>query len=150
MKKLELKWRKLLRALFGCVSLTAVAFVFQACYGTREDCSYDVRFIGTVKSKSTNLPIKGIKVVIDNYYYYASRNYGITNENGTFDFYADVPDEDCDYGYWRDTSLASGSVRVNFLDIDSLENGWFADKTIIIAPAHKHEVRIHVELDEKR
>ena len=153
MKQIELKYRKWLRTLFGCVSFTAVAFVFQACYGSRDDCFYDVRFTGTVKSKTTNLPIKGIKVFIDiygeGYGYGARHNYGITGEDGTFDFYADVPDADC-YDKRIDASLDPGSIRVDFLDIDGLENGWFADKTIIIDPAHKHEVRIHVELDEKQ
>ena len=34
MKKIELKSRNLLRTIFGGISFTAMAFVFQACYGT--------------------------------------------------------------------------------------------------------------------
>ena len=33
MKKIELKSRHLLRNMFKCLSFTAMAFVFQACYG---------------------------------------------------------------------------------------------------------------------
>jgi hypothetical protein len=45
---------------------------------------------------------------------------------------------------------APDSVRVYFLDIDGIENGIFSDKTIIINPAHKNEVKINVELEEKQ
>jgi len=37
MRKIELKSRKLLRIIFGSLSLTAMAFVFQACYGPPPD-----------------------------------------------------------------------------------------------------------------
>ena len=151
MKTLKLKYRKLLRTIFGCVSFTAVAFVFQACYGTGPDDFYDIKLTGTVRSKSTNLPIKGIKVLVGVHAYSERYTFGMTNENGEFDFYASVPSRDI-YDY-RDTSNIAistpDSVRVHFLDIDSTENGWFADKTIIINPAYKNEVKIHVELDEK-
>ena len=33
MRKIELKSRHLLRNMFKCISFTAMAFVFQACYG---------------------------------------------------------------------------------------------------------------------
>ena len=142
MKKIELKSRKLLRTIFGSVSLTAMAFVFQACYGTGPDPYYDVKMTGTVKSKTTNLPIKGIKVTVNNEY-----NHGITDENGKFDFYASVPRDDFDDYYYSDSP--SDSVRVNFLDVDGIKNGKFKDTTIIINPANKDEVRIHIELEEK-
>ena len=142
MKKIELKYRKLLRAVFGCISFTAVAFVFQACYGVRED--YDVRLTGTVRSKTTNLPIKGIKVVVDVYGY----DCGFTNEEGKFDFNASVPR--WDYYYNDSVRYPSDSIKVQFLDIDSLENDYFEDKTIFIDPARKKEVKIHVELEEKQ
>ena len=148
MKKIELKSRKLLRTIFGCVSLTAVAFVFQACYGPgpdRYDRYYDVKFTGIVKAKDTNLPIKGIKVaVIDS----DSDNFGITDENGNFNFYATVPEFNY-YSYEDSTYYPPDSVRVHFLDIDSFENGYFFDKTIIVDPAHKSEVKINVELERQ-
>ena len=148
MTKIKLNFRKFLRTIFGCLSFTAVAFVFQACYGTGSDRFYDIKLTGTVKAKNTQMPIKGIKVLlkIDGYeeeYY----NYGITNEKGQFDFYASVPGWD----YMIDgVYYPADSVIVNFMDIDSIENGYFEDKTIVIDPAHKDEVKMYVELEPKR
>ena len=150
MKKIELKYRRLLRTIFGSLSFTAMAFAFQACYGTPQD-DYDVKLTGTVKSKTTNLPIKGIKIVVnDGKIYYDENNaYGTTDENGKFDFYATVPNYDY-FDHIDHVNYAPDSVRIHFLDIDSTENGYFADKTVIINPAHKNEVRINVEMEEKQ
>ena len=147
MKKIELKYRKLLRTLFGCISFTAVAFVFQACYGTKEDWSYDVKLTGTVRSKTTHLPIKGIKIVVNEGSW--NSDCGFTDENGHFDFYANVPYND--YQYKRDSvHYTPDSVYVRFLDTDGMVNGYFEDKTIIVNPAHRDEVKIHVELENKQ
>ena len=147
MKKIELKSRKLLRTIFGCISLTAVAFAFQACYGMPRDEFYDVKLTGTVKSKTTKTPIKGIKITVNDGKH--EDVYGITDNNGRFDFYAKVPG--WDYYYNKDElRYPPDSVKISFLDIDGVENGLFDDKTIIINPAHKDEVRINVELDEKQ
>ena len=145
MKKLELKSRHLLRTLFGCISLTAVAFVFQACYGPyRADPYYDIKLSGTVKSKNTQLPIKGIKVAVNVAGLY---NFGITDNKGQFGFYASIPER----GYMSDDGYyPPDSVKINFMDIDGMENGYFEDKVIFIAPAHKDEVKIHVELESKQ
>ena len=146
MKKIELKSRKLLRTLFGCLSFTAVAFVFQACYGMPYDDFYDVKLTGVVTSKTTNLPIKGIKVTVGSEKY----NYGITDENGSFDFYASVPSWDSHYRDRRDSMhYTPDGVRIHFLDIDGIQNGHFADTTIIINPARKDEVKINIALREK-
>ena len=142
MKKIELKSRKLLRTIFGSISLTAMAFVFQACYGVEPDRYYDIKVTGTVRSKTTDAPIKGIKVTIN-----SDHNFGITDENGNFDFYATVPNE---YAYIRDSaSFTSDSIPVHFLDIDGDENGSFSDTTVVIDPAHKNEIKINVLLDNK-
>ena len=144
MKKLELKYRKLLRKIFGGISFTAIAFVFQACYGTGPDTFYDVKLTGTVKSKTTNMPIKGIKIAVNNGF-----SCGFTDENGKFDFYASVPT----WGEYYDRDsvhYTPDSVRIHFLDIDGQENGYFENKTIIIAPDRKDEVKIDVELEEKQ
>ena len=61
MKKIELKYRKLLRAIFGCISLTAVAFVFQACYGVRGDYPENIVIRGKV-TDTLNTPLRNIKV----------------------------------------------------------------------------------------
>ena len=136
MKKIELKSRKILRKIFGCISLTAVAFIFQAC----GPFDQDLRFTGTVKSKSTNEPIAGIKVVITPDYY------GITDRKGKFDFYAMVPNY---YYYGSDMSHSSDGIRVHFLDVDGDKNGHFTDKIMIVEPADKDEIRINAKLERK-
>jgi len=150
MRKIELKLRKMLRWLFGCVSFTAVAFVFQACYGMDRDMYYDVKLTGTVRSKTTNLPIERIKVSVDDWNG-RNQSYGFTDENGRFDFYASIPENDY-YKYYDSLFVAypAGSVGVHFLDVDGIKNGEFEDKSIIIAPEHKNEVKIFVELEEKQ
>ena len=142
MKKIELKSRKLLRKIFGGISVTAVAFVFQACYGMQHDEFYDVRLTGTVTSKTTNLPIQGIKVTVDE----ESHNMGITNEKGRFDFYATVSDGRRE----EEGKRYQKGVSIHFRDIDGVKNGHFADMTITIDPAHKDEVKINVQMTEKQ
>ena len=143
MRKIELKSRKLLRTIFGGISLTAIAFIFQACYGMDRDFGYDIKLTGTVTSKTTNQPVKDIKVCIND-----KSNFGITDENGKFDFYAYVPDRNY---YGKDSILYTpDSVRVHFFDIDGIENGHFADTTVIIHLDHKNEVKIDMELRDKQ
>ena len=144
MKKLELKTRKLLRTFLGCFSLTAAAFIFQACYGMGIDDYYDVRLTGTVTSKDSNLPIKGIKVIVND----VNHVWGMTDEKGKFDFYASVPN----YNYYDKDSVyyKTDSVRVHFIDFDGIENGLFADTTIFINPDHHDEVRINMQMVEKK
>ena len=132
MKQIELKMRKSLRKIFSGISLTAAVFIFQACYGMPNDMHCDVRLTGTVTSKTTNLPIEGIKVTING----KSQNYGITDENGNFDFYA----------YFR---YIEPDLKVQFLDIDGVENGSFADKIITIDTVCNDAVNVDVELEEK-
>ena len=135
MKKFELKTRKLLRTIFGGISLTAVAFIFQACYGMPPDRyrdGFDVHLSGKVLSKTDNLAIKGIKVSVAN-----ALNFAITDENGNYDFYAYVERGSCE------------NVSVLFADIDSTENGYFVDKKIFIDYCGQNEVKINVELEEK-
>ena len=134
MKKVELKSRKLLRKIFGGISLTVMVFIFQACYGMPMDRYCDVKLTGTVTSKTTNLPINGIKITVDE-----GLNYGFTDENGKFEFYASIPS-------W---SYSEDGTQIHFLDIDSIENGHFTNKTIIIESVCKDEVKINVALDEK-
>ena len=144
MKKLEQKTRKLLRTIFGGLSLTAVAFIFQACYGPGPAQYYSVKLTGTVKSQTTKLPIKGIQVCV------SEHNFGTTDENGNFDFYASVSRWGDDYDVIDSVYYSPDKVRVHFLDIDSTENGYFNDTTIIIDPAYYDEVKINVELSEKK
>ena len=134
MKKIELKSRELLRTMFRGISFTAIAFVFQACYGTPIDSGYDVKVSGTVTSKTTNLPIKGIKVSRPN-----SMTYEITDKNGNFSFYT-----------FMEYDSSNNDIPVLFEDIDGIANGSFEDKTVIIDPARKDEIKINVELEEKQ
>lgn len=93
------------------------------------------------------MPIKGIKVTVNDDKY----NHGFTNENGEFSFYASVPNEDY---YSRMDSLpvhyTPDSVRIHFWDVDGIENGSFADTTIIINPDNFDEVKINVVLRESK
>jgi len=132
MKRIKLRSRKILRKIFNCFSLTAVAFVFQACYGMGPDTYCDMRLTGTVTSSTTNLPIQGIKVSVDE-----GINHCFTDENGKFDFYASF-----------DMYHSPNGINIHFLDVDGVENGYFADKTMIVERACKDEVKINVELDE--
>jgi len=127
--------RKLLRTIFGGLSLTAVAFIFQACYGMPPDRyrdGFDAHLSGKVLSKTDNQPIKGIKVSVVN-----ALNFAITDEDGNFDFYAYVQNGSC------------SNLPVLFADIDSTENGYFVDKKILIDYCGQNEVKINVELEEK-
>jgi hypothetical protein len=76
------KKRKILRRIYGTLSLTSALFVFQACYGTPKDMGYDVYIQGLVKSKTTNQPISGIKVSILNH-----PQFELTDQAGMFKIY---------------------------------------------------------------
>ena len=138
MKKIEFKLRKSLRKIFNGISLTAVAFIFQSCYGPEPDWRYcDVKLTGTVTSKTTNLPVKGIKIAVEN-----GLNFGFTDEEGKFDFYVSVPD-----GFYC-ASCTSNQAKIHFRDIDDAENGHFSDKTVEINLRCNGEFNIDVELEE--
>ena len=132
MKRIEEKTRKMIRRFFQGISLTAVAFVFQACYGPGPDRYHDVKLTGTVTSKTTNLPIKGIKIAVND-----GLNYTYSDENGKFDFFASNID-----------LYSQSKMNVHFLDIDGIENGHFADLTKVIDHAGKNEVKIDVKLED--
>ena len=106
-------------------------------YGMPE--GYNITLSGSVKSETTNMPIKGIKVTR------GGENYTITNEKGEFSFITFIDE----YYRMNDSAYRPDSIPVHFLDIDSIENGYFVDKTVIIDPAHKDEVIINIKLEEK-
>ena len=109
--KLTDKKRKILRKIYGALSLSSALFIFQACYGTPKDFGYDVSIQGSVKSKTTNQPISGIKVSIDN-----QPQYEVTDNIGKFKIY---------------TSSAS-EYKIKFEDIDSIKNGSFLPKDTVL------------------
>ncbi|GHT51222.1 hypothetical protein AGMMS49982_08090 [Bacteroidia bacterium] len=128
MGKIADKKRRILRGIFGGLSLTAVAFVFEACYGMPEDFGLDTRIEGVVKSKTTNEPIEGIKVSIEHEVDY----YTLTDSNGQFVLF--VPMED--------------RYEVKFEDVDSIQNGIFLPKdTTLIRDAYG-ELTLNVSLED--
>jgi hypothetical protein len=125
--KLIDKKLKILRKIYGALSLSSALFVFQACYGTPHDMVRDVYIQGLVKSKATNLPIQGIKVSIDN-----QPQYEITDSIGKFKIYT-----------YRATEY-----KVKFQDIDSIINGYFLPKDTVLKIADESAF-LNVSLDDK-
>ena len=99
------------RKIIGGLCLTSIAFVFQACYGTPQDIGQDLLIEGKVTSKTTGLPIKGIKVSFDQRVQYAN-----TDENGKFSLYMDKLQH----------------AKIKFTDVDSTRNIWFSNKDTLI------------------
>lgn len=83
-KKIKHKW---LRNFGYALSLTTIAFIFQACYGPRRDFGRDALIYGTVTDTEGN-PIQGIKVSND-----STLQYERTDENGYFSMYIPLMDE---------------------------------------------------------
>lgn len=119
--------KKIIRKIIGALSFTSVMFVFQACYGTPQDFGLDARLEGTVKSAKTGLPIKGIRVSIDEEYQYTE-----TNDSGFYSFYVPLSD----------------SLAVSFQDVDSLVNGNYLPKDTIVT-ANEGQMVLNVSLAEK-
>lgn len=128
MKKINL--RKLFRNFIKLFSFTTALFIFQACYGTPNDMRYfdDILISGQVVSETDKLPIKGIKVELDSLH-----NYGKTDENGEFHFWVSKG------------SFSSDSVLMHFKDIDSIDNGWYKDSSILVRILEK-EIKINIAL----
>ena len=100
---------KLLRKLFGGISLTAAMFVFQACYGTGPEFEYRTIDIRVIEAESGN-PIPNIKVMSQwqsnsNNCIYDWDNWGCTDSAGTIS--ADL----ADYGL---------QIKFRFSDDDSV------------------------------
>lgn len=107
-KEMQKRW---IRRIVGGLSFTSALFVFQACYGTPQDFGLDILLEGQVKSKSTGLPIRGIKVSVDK-----NIQYEFTDENGTFSFYTEVLD----------------TLKLQFEDIDADQNGAYTTKDTVL------------------
>jgi hypothetical protein len=103
--------RKILRKIYTGLGLTTVALVFQACYGTPQTMGLDVLIRGVVKSKTTNDPIKGIKISVKDMY-----QYELTDRTGKFQFY--VPQEEI--------------CIIQLDDIDGTENGSYLSTKISV------------------
>ncbi|MDR2408578.1 MAG: hypothetical protein LBE13_10785 [Bacteroidales bacterium] len=118
MNKIKEKGRKILRKIYAGIGLSAVAFVFQACYGTPQSTGNDTYLQGFVKSKTTNNPIMGIKVSVKDMY-----QYEITDSTGKFQLYV-AGDNFC---------------TLQLDDIDSTENGSYLSKAITV-DLSKHRI----------
>ena len=122
------------RKIIGGLCLTSVAFVFQACYGTPQDIGQDLLVEGQVTSKISGLPIKGIKVSVDQRVQYAN-----TDENGKFSLYMDKLQH----------------AKIKFTDVDSTQNIWFANKDTLITikdsvlMSKQPKVYLNIELENK-
>jgi putative lipoprotein (rSAM/lipoprotein system) len=103
--------RDILRWVYGILSMSTALFIFQACYGTPNDIEKDVHIQGLVKSKTTNAPIPGIKVSVQN-----QQAYEITDSTGNFNIY----------------SLSFNEFFLKFEDVDSTKNGEFLTKDTVI------------------
>ncbi|HEY3370651.1 MAG TPA: hypothetical protein VGK10_07380 [Prolixibacteraceae bacterium] len=115
------------RKIIGGLSFTSAMFVFQACYGTNQDFGLDLHLEGQVKSVSTGLPIKGIKVsVADN------MQYDLTNEEGKFSIYTERLE----------------NLKIVFEDNDLTKDGAFLKKDTILATTAE-KVFLDIQMQEK-
>ncbi|MDO4726834.1 MAG: hypothetical protein Q4A56_06415 [Porphyromonadaceae bacterium] len=130
MNKLQEKKYRILRWIYATFCLGSVVFIFQACYGMPKDFGKDVKVTGIVKSKSTNQPIKGIKV-IDKH----SSAYQKTDSNGNFSMYV---------------SSRNSGVSISFMDVDSTENGSFLKKDTIVAVDNKRSIELDIRLEDAK
>lgn len=94
--------QKILRKIYGGLSLTTALFVFQACYGTDKDFGNDIKISGIVTSKQSNEPIQGIKVSVQDHY-----GTSYTDNLGQFVIYTPTAPE----------------YTVKFEDVDGTEHG---------------------------
>ena len=121
------KKRKIVRGIFGMLSLSSALFVFQACYGTPRDLETDFYIEGLVKAKSTDLPVPGIKVSVVNI-----PQFDLTDGAGQFRIYVSNPSE----------------YSVRFEDIDADKNGSFQTLTSTVKIIDK-SAYLSVALDDK-
>lgn len=119
--------RTWIRKLIGGLSLTSALFVFQACYGTPQDFGLDLFIEGQVKSKTSGLPIEGIKVSVAN-----NTQFTMTDGDGKFILITEMIKD----------------LTLRFQDVDSLHNGYYTDKdTVMNLP--KGMVFLDIKLEEK-
>ena len=123
-KSIKKNWK---RKLLGGLSLTSALFIFQACYGTPQDMGLDIIIEGKVISRQTNMPVKGIRVSVED-----KLQYQFTDIDGKFSFYTET----------------AKSYKIKFEDIDTSENGNFFGKDTVLASIDKR-VYLNIALQEK-
>jgi hypothetical protein len=119
--------RNWFRNLAGGLSFTSALFVFQACYGTPQDFMPDLLIEGQVKSKSSGLPIEGIKVSVPD-----NMQHETTDAEGKFSFY----------------TLFLENLKLRFEDIDSTQNGLYLDMDTTLTGITE-DIFLEVMLEEK-
>ena len=117
-----------IRTIIGGLSFTSALFIFQACYGTPQDFEPDLLLEGQVKSQTTGLPIKGIKVSVPD-----ASQYEFTDGDGRFSMYT-----------WMNESLT-----VRFEDVDLSENGWYLPKDTLIKNIEGN-IKLQINLVENK
>jgi hypothetical protein len=122
------KRRKLLRSIYGTLSLSTALFAFQACYGVERDMGNDALIYGKVTSSLDGSPIKGIKVISLHDY-----NYAFTGDDG---------------GYAIFTPSYS-QMGLRFQDTDSIENGLFQTRDTLFSMIPNQDLRMNISLDVK-
>jgi hypothetical protein len=126
-RKLSERKRKILRRIYGALSLTSALFIFQACYGPPGDFGADITIRGVVKSKTTNQPIPGIKVSVE-----TQPQYELTGSTGEYMIY----------------TIPALQYKVKFEDIDLLQNGSFQPKDTVIQVVNRYSL-LNVFLNDK-
>ncbi|MBI9067798.1 MAG: hypothetical protein JEZ09_10940 [Salinivirgaceae bacterium] len=119
--------RNWIRKIVGALSFTSVMFIFQACYGTPQDFGLDLLIEGQVKSKTSGLPIKGIKVTVVDL-----MQYEMTDSNGCFSLYTEMREK----------------LKIQFEDVDSIQNGLYINKDSILSNVSE-KVFLDINLEEK-
>jgi hypothetical protein len=124
MNKMKRNW---IRKIVSGLSLTSAVFIFQACYGTPIDFGNDLLIEGQVKSKSSGLTIKGIKVLVAE-----NMQYEITDVNGEFSFYTEM----------------RKNITLRFTDIDSIQNGLYNNRDTVLTKLTGN-IYLDIVLEEK-
>jgi len=119
--------RKFVRAIFGTLSFSTALFIFQACYGTPADMKEDNRVGGVVTSKTTGLPVPGIKVSWVNQPYTAT-----TDQAGKFFFYLPLKEE----------------YTLRFEDIDNATNGSYLTKDTLVK-TQDGQLSLQIKMDSR-
>jgi len=119
--------RNWIRNLIGGLSFASALFIFQACYGTPQDLQYDMYIEGLVKSGTSGLPIKGIKISVGD-----GTQWQLTGDDGKFGLY----------------TIRNDTTRISFEDADPLQYGAYQKKDTVITGLQGHFV-VNVYLDPK-
>ncbi|TKG94297.1 hypothetical protein EYV94_13515 [Puteibacter caeruleilacunae] len=119
--------RKWIKRIIGGLSFTSAMFIFQACYGTPQDYGYDILVEGQVKSQSSGLPIKGIKVSIAD-----QIQYELTDKDGRFSMYTEQVK----------------NLKIQFEDIDGKDNKEFLTRDTIVT-IDEEQIFLDIKLEDK-